>query len=366
MTASGDGSALAGTAFGGPIDVVGDVHGEIDALDDLLRVLGYRGRGEHPGGRRLVFIGDLCDRGPDSPAVIGRVRAMVEAGTAQCLLGNHEVNVMRGARKEANGWFFERDHDRERGRFTGSRPAADDAERERILEFFRQLPLVLERPDLRLVHACWNDDRIAEARETAGISNAVELYRHYASLAEARAQSSGLHAEAGALLDFYRERLLDPQRPVPMLDALAERDLAYQLSNPVRVITSGLERKAAGAYFMAGKWRMVERVPWWQDYASDVPVLFGHYWRWPSPEAGRRYGKYAHDLFGGQPAQAWLGPRAAAYCLDFSVGARYAERLSFPGQPFVSRLGAVRWPEREVIFDDGQGRELVAPARATA
>ncbi len=153
MTASGAGSALAGTAFDGPIDVVGDVHGEIDALDDLLRVLGYRGRGEHPGGRRLVFIGDLCDRGPDSPAVIERVRAMMEAGTAQCLLGNHEVNVMRGARKEANGWFFERDHDRERGRFTGSRPAADDAERERSLEFFRQLPLVLERPDLRLVHA---------------------------------------------------------------------------------------------------------------------------------------------------------------------------------------------------------------------
>ncbi len=188
MTASGAGSALAGTAFDGPIDVIGDVHGEIEALDDLLRRLGYRGRGEHPGGRRLVFIGDLCDRGPDSPAVIERVRAMVEAGTAQCLLGNHEVNVMRGARKEANGWFFERDHDRERGRFTGSRPAADDAERERILEFFRQLPLVLERADLRLVHACWNDDQPLEfdrmyqitASTTAVLASAIRIEVHNA------------------------------------------------------------------------------------------------------------------------------------------------------------------------------------------
>lgn len=356
----GDGARLAGAAFDGPIDVVGDVHGEIDALEDLLRALGYRGRGDHPGARRLVFIGDLCDRGPDSPAVIRRVREMVDAGTAQCLLGNHEVNVLRGARKEANGWFFERDHDREEGKFTTSCRTDDDAERESILAFLRTLPLVLERPDLRLVHACWNDERIAEARGTAGIANAVELYRHYAALAEARAQASGLAQEAGALLDYYRERLFDREGKVPMLEALADRDLAYQMSNPVRVLTSGMERRAAQPFYMAGKWRMVERVEWWQDYASDVPVLFGHYWRWPTPETGLRWGKYARDVFEGRAANEWLGPRDSAFCVDYSVGARYVERLNDPGEPFVSRLGAVRWPERELIFDDGRGAELVA------
>ena len=356
------GTALAGAAFDGPIDVVGDVHGEIGALEDLLRALGYRGRGEHAAGRRLVFIGDLCDRGPDSPGVIRRVREMVEAGTAQCLLGNHEVNLLLGERKDANGWFFERDHDRERGKFAASRPAADDAEREHTLRFLRSLPLVLERPDLRLVHACWSDERIAEARGTAGISNAVELYRHYAALAEARAQASGLAREAGAELDYYRDRLLDRNAPVPMLPALAERDVSFQLSNPVRVLTSGIERRALEPHFMAGKWRMVERVEWWKDYASATPVLFGHYWRWPLPDAGLRYGKYAHDMFEGRAAQQWLGPRDSAFCVDFSVGARYAERLYYPGEPFVSRLGAVRWPEREVIFDDGRGAELAAAA----
>ena len=66
--------------FEGPLDVVGDVHGEIDALTALLGQLGYDPQGVHPDGRRLVFVGDLCDRGPDSPAVIGLVRRLVETG----------------------------------------------------------------------------------------------------------------------------------------------------------------------------------------------------------------------------------------------------------------------------------------------
>jgi hypothetical protein len=152
--------------------------------------------------------------------------------------------------------------------------------------------------------------------------------------------------------------LLDRSKPVPMLDALAERDLAYQMSNPVRVLTSGMERRASEPFFLAGKWRMLDRAAWWEDYASDVPVLFGHYWRWPSPEMGRRYGPYARDVFDGRAAGAWLGPRDSAFCIDYSVGARYAERIRYPGEPFISRLGAVRWPEREVIFDDGRGLEM--------
>ena len=66
----------------GPVDVVGDVHGEIEALNDLLAHLGYETDGRHPEGRRLVFVGDLIDRGPDSPGVLRKVRRMVEDGRA--------------------------------------------------------------------------------------------------------------------------------------------------------------------------------------------------------------------------------------------------------------------------------------------
>ncbi|HEY9209506.1 MAG TPA: metallophosphoesterase, partial [Acidovorax sp.] len=61
----------------GALDIVGDIHGEIDALEQLLAHLGYDAQGWHPDGRTLVFVGDFCDRGPDSPAVLARVAQLV-------------------------------------------------------------------------------------------------------------------------------------------------------------------------------------------------------------------------------------------------------------------------------------------------
>ena len=57
----------------GPIDIIGDVHGEAEALNALLAHLGYTATG-HPQGRSLAFVGDLVDRGPDSPAVVRKVQ----------------------------------------------------------------------------------------------------------------------------------------------------------------------------------------------------------------------------------------------------------------------------------------------------
>jgi hypothetical protein len=351
---------LLDAAFDGPVDIVGDVHGEIDALEDLLRVLGYRGRGEHRAGRRLVFIGDLCDRGPDSPAVVARVEAMMREGTAQCLLGNHELSLLRGARKDANGWFFERDHDRERGRYMTARSARDDAERQAILRFFGSLPLALEREDLRLVHACWDDERIEELRLGSRSASALELYRLHAQRSDERSRALGREQEATAQLERYSTALRDPRAAVPMLGALAERDVDYQMSNPVRVLTSGPEHRAAAPFFMSGKWRMVERGEWWRSYRSSKPVIFGHYWRWPTHDVGERFGEFAHDPFPDRAWNEWTGSADSAFCNDYCAGARFAERLGWPGEAFRSRLGAVRWPEREVLLDDGRGAPIVA------
>lgn len=90
----------------GPVDIVGDVHGELDALRALMTAAGYDDRGRHPEGRRLVFLGDLVDRGPDSPGVVCLVRGMVEQGRALAILGNHELNLLRGERKAGNDWFW--------------------------------------------------------------------------------------------------------------------------------------------------------------------------------------------------------------------------------------------------------------------
>ncbi|MEU5181824.1 polynucleotide kinase-phosphatase [Streptomyces longwoodensis] len=77
------------THLTGPFDIIGDIHGCASELEALLGKLGYVD-GVHPGGRTAVFVGDLVDRGPDSPGVLRRVMAMVKSGNALCVPGNHE------------------------------------------------------------------------------------------------------------------------------------------------------------------------------------------------------------------------------------------------------------------------------------
>ncbi|MEU5054568.1 MULTISPECIES: polynucleotide kinase-phosphatase [unclassified Streptomyces] len=77
------------THLTGPFDIIGDVHGCASELETLLTRLGYVD-GVHPEGRTAVFVGDLVDRGPDSPGVLRRVMAMVKSGHALCVPGNHE------------------------------------------------------------------------------------------------------------------------------------------------------------------------------------------------------------------------------------------------------------------------------------
>ena len=90
----------------GPFDIIGDIHGCCDELEALLGELGYgvrfSGEGDDrraivttPLGRRVVFVGDLVDRGPRSPDVLRIVMAMVEAGQALCVIGNHENKFLR-------------------------------------------------------------------------------------------------------------------------------------------------------------------------------------------------------------------------------------------------------------------------------
>lgn len=84
----------------GPFDIIGDVHGCYDELASLLTTLGYESCGpqdawSHPAGRRLVFLGDLLDRGPKSPEVVRLVMDTVQAGHALCVPGNHDIKFMR-------------------------------------------------------------------------------------------------------------------------------------------------------------------------------------------------------------------------------------------------------------------------------
>jgi protein phosphatase len=86
----------------GPFDLIGDLHGCCDELERLLGLLGYEksaaGVYAHSAGRKAVFLGDLVDRGPRILDAVKLVRAMVEAGSALCVPGNHDMKLMRKLR----------------------------------------------------------------------------------------------------------------------------------------------------------------------------------------------------------------------------------------------------------------------------
>jgi protein phosphatase len=83
----------------GPFDIIGDVHGCYDELTELLALLGYAEDAaagmRHPAGRRVIFVGDLVDRGPATVPTVDLVRRMVAAGQALCLPGNHDDRLNR-------------------------------------------------------------------------------------------------------------------------------------------------------------------------------------------------------------------------------------------------------------------------------
>jgi hypothetical protein len=336
----------------GPLDVVGDVHGELVALHELMRHLGYDREGNHPDGRRLVFVGDLCDRGPDSPGVIALVQSLVARGRALATLGNHEINLLRGDRKDGNDWFWSEHTARDRRYEPRAHlPAAD---RDGVIGFLRRLPLALERADLRVVHAAWDVASIAQLRNADPSLSRVEHFLRWDAQAEALIAARGIGEQADFEYADHEQRLFDPSQQVPMLAAIAAVDEIRQMGNPIRVVTSGIERGAARPFYASGRWRFVERIRWWDEYGEDVPVVVGHYWRQFAPVDRASLGKVAESLFTGVAPTAWHGRRRNVFCVDFSAGARFLERPLVPGAPLRSRLAALRWPERVLALDTGE------------
>lgn len=89
----------------GPFDIIGDIHGCFDELIELLGKLGYVVAVEEesynvssPVGRKIVFVGDLVDRGPGTVSVLRLVMQLVHSGTAFCVPGNHDIKLVRALR----------------------------------------------------------------------------------------------------------------------------------------------------------------------------------------------------------------------------------------------------------------------------
>lgn len=335
----------------GPLDIVGDIHGEFDALCALLKCLGYDQQGVHSEGRTLVFVGDFCDRGPNSPAVFALVQRLVDAGNAVAVLGNHEINLLRNDPKSGAGWFFEERWEHDQKNYAPF-ACSTEAERVRILDWLAQLPIALERDDVRVVHAAWQDAQIeaVRAQPLGTVSKAFDAWDQQARHA---AGSLNFQQRIDAEQSAWGGNLEDQNCQPPFLHALAEYDAHKQMGNPIKVLTSGVERKGSVPFFSSGKWRFAERVAWWDEYDHPTPVVVGHYWRRLFAVNREKLGKGDPDLFATVHPHSWHGQRGNVMCVDFSVGGRWEERKDGRpvGQSF--KLAALRWPERMLQLDDG-------------
>jgi len=297
--------SLVQTLFDDPLDIVGDVHGEMGPLVALMRHLGYDDNGTHPDGRRLVFVGDLTDRGPDSPAVVDLVQRLIGMGRAQCVLGNHDLNILLDHAKPENRWFYGREFFDKQGHVV-PQELADESTRRRVTSLFRTLPLALERDDVRVVHACWDDAMIRLAREAGDV---VRLYQHHCLQIELMV--------VGRTLDDV------------------DKGLLFQNRNPVKRLSSGPEKRTDHPIEAGGKMRREQRVRWWTEY-HDTFCIFGHY-----------------SISDGQPRG-----NGSSFCVDYGVGRRWTERRAGRTDGFSFRLAAVRLPEMQIVFDDGERRSL--------
>lgn len=156
-------------------DIIGDVHGCARTLELLLQKLGYENYAvdgdlwplyRHPS-RKAVFLGDIVDRGPRIREALHIVKRMVDEGAAVCLMGNHEYNALgyTTPAPESTGKSYVREHNPRHNRLiaeTLNQFASFPEEWRMFLSWFVTLPVFLELPQFRAVHACWDSDLITE------------------------------------------------------------------------------------------------------------------------------------------------------------------------------------------------------------
>jgi len=303
--------------------------------------------------RPLVFVGDLVDRGPNSVAVLRAYRRLAEDGLAYCVLGNHELNLLRGEKKEGNGWFrgaaddgFQYKNAGETTHVQFKSFAASEQDRAWITPLIASLPIALEREDLRVVHAAWIDDAF---ERLGAIGHAGDLAKKYDDENDEVLRETKETAD-DERNDFENLESLSA-KPTRFLHNVAKFEVRKQNDNPIRVLTSGPERALEhidDVDYLGGKWRFVRREAWWATYNHGAAVVVGHYWR-------SRLHKAGHEARGWPAVSAshWIGePRRNVFCVDYSVGRRYRERHEGRTSGFHGGLAAMRWPERTLVFDD--------------
>jgi hypothetical protein len=149
-------------------DIIGDIHGYATELKALLIKMDYReidGVWQHPG-RTVIFLGDFVDRGPEQVETVNIARNMVKNKKALAVMGNHEFNAVAWATPDPKcpGEFLRSHDDKNLGQhkeFLEQVGEGSELHKD-FVEWFKTLPIFLDLPELRVVHACWSPKHLAQ------------------------------------------------------------------------------------------------------------------------------------------------------------------------------------------------------------
>ncbi len=300
-------------------DLIGDIHGHSEPLVELLEKLGYhRSNGVYrQSERQVIFLGDFIDRGPNQRDVIKIVRPMIDEGAALSVMGNHEFNAI--------GYFTEdpddpgqclrehtKQHRRQHQAFLDAYQGADDYPE--LIGWFRTLPLWLDLPGLRVVHACWDN---ALMQDLQVCFPSINQYLDDDLIVRMSRKGRNEHAAVETLLKGKEIEL-------PRGHKFFDKDGHPRHEVRIRWF-DGDARTYHDAFLGPEKAKShIPEDPIGADHLlqyshDDPPVFIGHYWLDTEPEL--------------------LAPNIA--CLDYSVAAEEG-----------GKLVAYRWDGEQVLSND--------------
>ncbi len=312
-------------------DIIGDIHGYGTRLTALLEKLGYRkinGRYQHRESRKVIFLGDLIDRGTENFKTLDIVKNMHDNQQALMVMGNHEFNALCYHTPTRNNTFIRPHIEKNTIQHLATLDEIETRGQEEwrvYLEWFRSLPLFLDLDNLRAIHACWDQKEI-EVIKSADIRDASgRLTDDF--LEQAHTRGTPLF-EAIDILLKGKEILLPDNQP-----RIMDKDGHLRKKVRLRWWLTTHERRAAHTYADVTHTgpenvEQLAKIPLppetlraiHEDKSNrdDKPVFIGHYWLTGRPKL--------------------LAPRIA--CLDYSVARG-------------GHLTAYRW-DGESTLDEGK------------
>ena len=272
-------------------DLIGDVHGCANSLASLLELMGY----EHKQGcyrhasRKVIFVGDIVDRGPRIREALHIVKDMVDHDQAEIVLGNHEYNAMCYCTegREGSGKQYLREHNARHHRLIRETLEQFDDYRDEwkaFLSWFHEIPLFIEKDGFRVVHACWDSAAITKLRNRSDHHCINVDFLHESAVAGSAASrlvdklirgtalelpdGETILGKDGLARSMFRTKFWNdhPQtyndvvfQPDPLPEYMAHREL------------SAIEKQQLLSYSL-----------------DELPVFVGHYWMDDDPEPIRQ------------------------------------------------------------------------------